>query len=134
MKNRQPPPLATLEVPFAYVEQGEKKAALVKLVLCKRCRKKLTWKRDQDKLLALGAEMAESALEELGERDWEYFEERAVKRRERDEVLSEETEKILDRTMDDGEMPLDELREFMKRRTQEERRSASPSPRRRRKR
>jgi len=51
MRERQPPQLVTLELPFAYVEQGEQKSALVKVVLCRRCRKKLTWKRDQEKAL-----------------------------------------------------------------------------------
>ncbi|KAF9561995.1 hypothetical protein CPC08DRAFT_400438 [Agrocybe pediades] len=43
------PPLATLELPFAYVEQGEAKSALVKVVLCGKCVKKLMWKRTQEK-------------------------------------------------------------------------------------
>ncbi|TFK40203.1 folate-sensitive fragile site protein Fra10Ac1-domain-containing protein [Crucibulum laeve] len=43
------PPLTTLELPFAYVEQGENKSALVKIVLCSSCLKKLMWKRNKEK-------------------------------------------------------------------------------------
>ncbi|KIK55178.1 hypothetical protein GYMLUDRAFT_137775, partial [Collybiopsis luxurians FD-317 M1] len=41
--------LTTLELPFAYVEHGESKAALVKVVLCEKCLGKLMWKRRQGK-------------------------------------------------------------------------------------
>jgi protein FRA10AC1 len=41
--------LTTLELPFAYEEHGERKSALVKVVLCPRCLKKLMWKRNMDK-------------------------------------------------------------------------------------
>ncbi|KAI9439894.1 folate-sensitive fragile site protein Fra10Ac1-domain-containing protein [Lactarius indigo] len=41
--------LTTLELPFAYEEHGERKSALVKVVLCPRCLKKLMWKRKMDK-------------------------------------------------------------------------------------
>jgi len=47
--DRQLPPLSTLEVPFAYIEHGEAKQALVKLVLCDRCTRKLTYKRAKEK-------------------------------------------------------------------------------------
>ncbi|TDL16464.1 hypothetical protein BD410DRAFT_706995, partial [Rickenella mellea] len=43
------PPLTTLELPFAYEEQGERRSALVKVVLCERCTKKLMWKREKEK-------------------------------------------------------------------------------------
>jgi protein FRA10AC1 len=39
----------TLELPFAYEEHGERKSALVKVVLCPRCLKKLMWKRNNEK-------------------------------------------------------------------------------------
>jgi protein FRA10AC1 len=39
--------LRTLELPFGYVEQGEVKSALVKVVLCGKCVKKILWKREQ---------------------------------------------------------------------------------------
>ncbi|KAF8633088.1 hypothetical protein AX15_001507 [Amanita polypyramis BW_CC] len=42
-------PLTTLELPFAYEEHGEQKSALVKVVLCDRCVRKLMWKRSKEK-------------------------------------------------------------------------------------
>lgn len=42
-------PLTTLELPFAYVEHGETKSALVKVVLCSACVKKLMYKRTKEK-------------------------------------------------------------------------------------
>ncbi|KAI0045842.1 hypothetical protein FA95DRAFT_1474101, partial [Auriscalpium vulgare] len=42
-------PLSTLELPFAYLEHGQSKSALVKVVLCDRCTKKLMWKRSHEK-------------------------------------------------------------------------------------
>lgn len=40
-----------MELPFSYVENGETeiRQALVKVVLCERCVKKLIWKREKDK-------------------------------------------------------------------------------------
>ncbi|KAG8773766.1 hypothetical protein FRC12_002323 [Ceratobasidium sp. 428] len=46
-QERRQPKLLTLELPFAYEEQREAKQALVKVVLCERCKKKLTWKRER---------------------------------------------------------------------------------------
>ncbi|CUA68494.1 Protein FRA10AC1 [Homo sapiens] [Rhizoctonia solani] len=43
------PKLITLELPFGYVEDQEAKSALVKVVLCERCKKKLMWKREKDR-------------------------------------------------------------------------------------
>ncbi|PIL35376.1 hypothetical protein GSI_02102 [Ganoderma sinense ZZ0214-1] len=43
------PALTTLELPFSYSEHGESKFALVKVVLCSRCCKKLMWKRNKEK-------------------------------------------------------------------------------------
>lgn len=43
------PSLKTLELPFSYVEDGEAKFALVKVVLCDRCLKKLMWKRNKER-------------------------------------------------------------------------------------
>jgi len=40
--------LNTVELPFAYVEHGEHKSALVKMVLCDKCTKKLMYKRSKD--------------------------------------------------------------------------------------
>ncbi|KAF8150718.1 folate-sensitive fragile site protein Fra10Ac1-domain-containing protein, partial [Crassisporium funariophilum] len=50
------PSLTTLELPFGYVEQGESKSALVKVVLCGKCVGKLMWKRRKEK-----EEVAETA-------------------------------------------------------------------------
>ncbi|KAF5339240.1 hypothetical protein D9758_013287 [Tetrapyrgos nigripes] len=47
-------PLITVELPFAYIEHGEPKSALVKVVLCEKCLAKLMWKRRKEKELALG--------------------------------------------------------------------------------
>jgi protein FRA10AC1 len=41
--------ISTLELPFAYEEHAERKSALVKVVLCPRCLKKLMWKRNKEK-------------------------------------------------------------------------------------
>ncbi|KAF9267413.1 hypothetical protein L218DRAFT_686440 [Marasmius fiardii PR-910] len=41
--------LTTLELPFAYVEHGENKSALVKVVLCDKCLNKMMWKRRKAK-------------------------------------------------------------------------------------
>lgn len=43
------PALTTLELPFTYVEHGESKSALVKVVLCGRCVKKLMWNHNKEK-------------------------------------------------------------------------------------
>lgn len=43
------PSLATLELPFSYAEDGENKLALVKVVLCDKCVKKLMYKRNKEK-------------------------------------------------------------------------------------
>jgi protein FRA10AC1 len=38
------PPLQAFELPFAYVEAGEKKQALVKVKVCEKCARKITYK------------------------------------------------------------------------------------------
>jgi protein FRA10AC1 len=43
------PGLATLELPFAYAERGAQKRALVKVVLCAKCVRKIMWKRARDR-------------------------------------------------------------------------------------
>ncbi|KAI0368763.1 hypothetical protein BV20DRAFT_439896 [Pilatotrama ljubarskyi] len=43
------PALSTLELPFSYLEHGESKFALVKVVLCPKCVKKLMYKRNKEK-------------------------------------------------------------------------------------
>jgi len=49
-------PLTTLELPFAYVEHGEEKSALVKVILCDRCVRKLMWKKNKYSQRALKSE------------------------------------------------------------------------------
>ncbi|KAF8591210.1 hypothetical protein K439DRAFT_1327808 [Ramaria rubella] len=51
LKPSKPPKLTTMELPFSYVEQGETdvRQAMVKVVLCERCVKKLMWKRENEK-------------------------------------------------------------------------------------
>ncbi|KAG8905942.1 hypothetical protein FRB99_007947 [Tulasnella sp. 403] len=65
LKAHDMPPLITLELPFGYAELGEAKSAVVKVVLCSRCKKKLTWKRDKDKA---GASKAEDLAENQTQR------------------------------------------------------------------
>ncbi|KAF8734010.1 Folate-sensitive fragile site protein Fra10Ac1, partial [Rhizoctonia solani] len=57
------PKLITLELPFGYLEDGEAKSALVKVVLCDRCKKKLMWKRDRDREETEGEEGVDNAVE-----------------------------------------------------------------------
>lgn len=47
---RQPPPLRAFELPFVYQEAGERKEALVKVKLCRRCEAKLTWKPGKEEV------------------------------------------------------------------------------------
>lgn len=48
-RSHSPAGTSTLELPFAYEEHGEQKEALVKIVLCPKCVRKLMWKRRHDK-------------------------------------------------------------------------------------
>ena len=48
-KDKSKKRLNTVELPFAYEEHGEQKAALVKVVLCDSCLRKLMWKREKEK-------------------------------------------------------------------------------------
>ncbi|KAG2130826.1 folate-sensitive fragile site protein Fra10Ac1-domain-containing protein [Suillus bovinus] len=41
--------LMTLELPFTYEEHGHRKEALVKVVLCSKCVRKIMWKRKHEK-------------------------------------------------------------------------------------
>ncbi|KAG1893852.1 folate-sensitive fragile site protein Fra10Ac1-domain-containing protein [Suillus fuscotomentosus] len=41
--------LTTLELPFTYEEHGQRKEALVKVVLCSKCVRKIMWKRKHEK-------------------------------------------------------------------------------------
>jgi protein FRA10AC1 len=42
--------LRSFELPFAYEEAGERKEALVKVRLCKRCERKLVWKSGKEEV------------------------------------------------------------------------------------
>lgn len=42
--------LTPYQLNFQYQEQGKTKQALVKVVLCPKCKSKLTWKKDQERL------------------------------------------------------------------------------------
>ena len=55
--------LKTLELPFAYEEHGEIKSALVKVVLCVKCCKKLMWKRNKEKEEAMRVASSSSSKE-----------------------------------------------------------------------
>ncbi|KAM0827293.1 hypothetical protein ACQ4PT_068288 [Festuca glaucescens] len=72
--------LGSYEVNFSYVEAGEQKQALVKLVACKRCAEKLAHKRQKEK----EKEMKLSAEEDLKERD--------KRKREHDDESEDTTE------------------------------------------
>ena len=61
-----PPSLTTLELPFAYEEQGVTKQALVKVVLCPKCVGKLMWKRTRERRMEKGKVVAEDGNESRG--------------------------------------------------------------------
>ncbi|KAF7985624.1 hypothetical protein HWV62_2121 [Athelia sp. TMB] len=61
------PALSTLELPFAYEEHGERKTALVKVVLCGKCVKKLMWKRAKERASAAEQAGEEAAQGQVGE-------------------------------------------------------------------
>ena len=57
-----PRDIAPYQLNFGYMEQGKQKHALVKVMLCDKCKKKLTWKKDREKeKAALAAEANASA-------------------------------------------------------------------------
>ncbi|XP_031487464.1 uncharacterized protein LOC116255695 isoform X2 [Nymphaea colorata] len=59
--------LASYEVNFSYVEAGENKQALVKLVACERCADKLMYKHNKEKEKLLGKEEKDSNKRKRGE-------------------------------------------------------------------
>jgi protein FRA10AC1 len=90
--------LSTLELPFAYLEHGESKSALVKVVLCGRCVKKLMWKRTKEKEKEMSALIRDSRLPgnedskdalEINHEDKE-IEKRRQKKRSREEEEEKE--------------------------------------------
>ena len=56
--------LNTLELPFGYVEEGKQKSALVKVVLCNKCVKKIMWKREEEKRRLREAESRRGVVED----------------------------------------------------------------------
>lgn len=60
-----------LELPFAYEEHGEHKSALVKVVLCPRCLKKLMWKRNKERTADQPATQLDGPVEPDGDKDIE---------------------------------------------------------------
>ncbi|XP_006663072.1 protein FRA10AC1 [Oryza brachyantha] len=93
--------LGSYEVNFSYIEAGEQKQALVKLVACKRCAEKLAYKRQKEKEKELSGEKEM----ELKQRD----------KRKRDHEGSEETEDASE----------DESTEKYTRRTKDRKRSST---------
>ncbi|OJT15224.1 Protein FRA10AC1 [Trametes pubescens] len=71
------PSLTTLELPFSYLEHGESKFALVKVVLCPKCLKKLMYKRNKEK------EEARKRQENPGDNDAERDVENGHRKRSR---------------------------------------------------
>ena len=63
--------LSILELPFAYEEHGEHKSALVKVVLCPRCLKKLMWKRNKEKAADQPATQLDGPVEPGDDKDIE---------------------------------------------------------------
>ncbi|OJA12273.1 hypothetical protein AZE42_08149 [Rhizopogon vesiculosus] len=55
--------LTTLELPFAYDEDGKRKEALVKVVLCSKCVRKIMWKRKHEKRTREDINEAEGKVE-----------------------------------------------------------------------
>ncbi|KIM40572.1 hypothetical protein M413DRAFT_164146 [Hebeloma cylindrosporum] len=88
--------LTTLELPFAYLEHGESKSALVKVVLCGRCMKKLMWKRTKEKEREMSALIRDSRLpgdeESKDTRERSHEEEEEIEKQRRKKRSREEKE------------------------------------------
>ena len=67
--------MRAFELPFVYVEMGERREALVKVRLCVRCEGKLTWKPDRERLHV--------KQEEVSDEDESSEEERVVRKENR---------------------------------------------------
>lgn len=83
----KPPKFTTLELPFAYAEQGETeiemREAMVKVVLCSRCTKKIMWKREQDKKTTGPSFSSGVGLDDDKEEEGSSHSKKKEKRRER---------------------------------------------------
>lgn len=64
--------LYTFQVPFGYVEEGVKKGALVKLVLCKECGKKLNYGRGKKGDSEESKGVDQGAMDGIGEGEDDY--------------------------------------------------------------
>ncbi|RLM69805.1 hypothetical protein C2845_PM17G13900 [Panicum miliaceum] len=76
------------KVNFSYVEAGEQKQALVKLVACKRCAEKLAYKRQREKEKEKEKELSGEKEIELKDRD-----KRKREHEESDDTSDDESEK-----------------------------------------
>ncbi|KXN91639.1 Protein FRA10AC1 [Leucoagaricus sp. SymC.cos] len=135
---KKEPQLTTLELPFAYIEHGEPKSALVKVVLCTRCGKKLMWKRKKDKdekemkelgvdpaiIAMMGNGVSDEESEEELEDEIERIERKGKgKKKEREKPLKKRSRDYHDRHEEEHERTMREPRS-------RRRRSRSRSPRR----
>jgi len=80
----KPKPLTTVELPFAYIEHGKPKSALVKVVLCEKCLGKLMWKRRKQKEEMQGVGAVKTEEEEEAERELMHGKEVVVKQETED--------------------------------------------------
>ncbi|KDR78958.1 hypothetical protein GALMADRAFT_244647 [Galerina marginata CBS 339.88] len=98
------PVLTTLELPFAYLEHGERKSALVKVVLCGKCVKKLMWKHSKEKgkekenpVLMQDPQSADQAvsttIHKVDDEDEDHLESHRRKRRSRGDTEEKEKER-----------------------------------------
>jgi protein FRA10AC1 len=71
------PKLRAFELPFVYMEMGERREALVKVRLCVRCEGKLTWKPERERSNVKEEEVSDVDEDEGSE------EERAVRKENR---------------------------------------------------
>lgn len=78
------PKLRAFELPFVYVEMGERREALVKVRLCARCEGKLTWKPDRERSIVKEEDLSDEDQDESSE------DERAVTKEDKRHGLEEE--------------------------------------------
>ena len=61
-----PPSLTTLELPFTYEEKGVAKQALVKVIMCPKCVRKLMWKKTRERRTEKGKAVGGNVNESRG--------------------------------------------------------------------
>ena len=64
-----PRDIAPYQLNFGYMEQGKQKHALVKVMLCDKCKRKLTWKKDREREKAASAAIANANAEKAASRE-----------------------------------------------------------------